>query len=259
VLAQSGQSLTTVQAAIAGSPEAAADLNGIYENALGRPVDPGGLAAWQAVLAQSGQSLATVQAAIAGSPEAAADLTTVYQDVLGRAADAGGLAGWQAILAQPGQSLATVRADIAESPESQGNLQFLYQAFTGQSPSTADINSATLQLNTTTLGAQFLNLYEQDYGGAIQTATPNTPLAVQPGHDLIGINFSGSNGLYTVSGFNPALDFVQINDAATAAPTAVSQVYNSANGVRIDFSNSSELLLQGVTSSQIHVSNFLIS
>jgi uncharacterized repeat protein (TIGR01451 family) len=69
-------------------------LNAFYLDALGRPVDAGGQAAWDQAFA-SGASRAQVAAAIFASDEYRHHLVEgYYQHFLDRTADAGGLASW---------------------------------------------------------------------------------------------------------------------------------------------------------------------
>src|SRR5204863_8026341 len=77
-----GASETEVAAQIASSPEyanahpdAASFIDGLYRVALGRPADPGGLAAWESAYASQGRL--AVARAIFGSDEANSRLLTL--------------------------------------------------------------------------------------------------------------------------------------------------------------------------------------
>ena len=77
-LAQRGASLSTVQASLAISSEAAVAINNLYQNVLGRNADPGGATAFQQLLAQPGQSLNTARTALINSSEASTDIDSIY-------------------------------------------------------------------------------------------------------------------------------------------------------------------------------------
>lgn len=69
-------------------------LNALYQDALGRPIDAGGLAWWNSVLA-AGVSRTQVAVQILATTEYRQDVVqTAYQQLLGRAADPSGLAYW---------------------------------------------------------------------------------------------------------------------------------------------------------------------
>jgi hypothetical protein len=69
-------------------------LNALYQDALGRPIDPGGLAWWNSVLA-AGVSRTQVAAQILATVEYRQGVVrAAYQQLLGRAADPGGLTCW---------------------------------------------------------------------------------------------------------------------------------------------------------------------
>ncbi|HLN31276.1 MAG TPA: DUF4214 domain-containing protein [Gemmataceae bacterium] len=111
-------------ALIAGSAEFFTDnggtnagfLNAIYEDALGRPIDPTGLTAWEQALAL-GATRGQVAAAIFGSSEYQQYLVqTLYQRFLQRPADAGGLATFANLLAS-GARDEVVIAQLLESSE----------------------------------------------------------------------------------------------------------------------------------------------
>ena len=83
-----------LEASLATSAEAAGDINEIYQQVLGRAVDPHGLATYEGVLAQGG-TLAAVQMDVAQSAEAAGVVQNFYQVTFGRAATADELVGMQ--------------------------------------------------------------------------------------------------------------------------------------------------------------------
>ena len=69
-------------------------LNALYQDALGRPIDSGGLAWWNSVLA-AGVPRSQVAALVLATVEYRQGVVqAAYQQLLGRAADSGGLAYW---------------------------------------------------------------------------------------------------------------------------------------------------------------------
>jgi len=109
----------------------AAQIERLYQAALGRPPDPDGLSGWFGALAQ-GTSLVTIAAGFINSAEfqvrypgvsqnPTAFITQLYANVLGRAPDAAGLANWVNALAAGAQSQAQVLAGFSESAENVGN------------------------------------------------------------------------------------------------------------------------------------------
>jgi hypothetical protein len=105
-------------------------VNEVYEVALQRPAESGGLAGWEAALA-NGMSRTTFDQLVVGSPEFQSQIAepaagvfvgTLYEQALGRPPDAQGLQGWTSALASANLNSAGVAIGIAESPEAQ---QFL--------------------------------------------------------------------------------------------------------------------------------------
>jgi VCBS repeat-containing protein len=104
----------------------AEDVLRLYQAALGRAPDAGGLNYWTGDVDNSHASLADVAAGLAASPEFirsypqssgdTAFVQQVYQNVLGRPVDGGGAQFWQGQLAS-GVSRGQVLVGFAESPE----------------------------------------------------------------------------------------------------------------------------------------------
>ena len=98
-----------------------AELNALYQDIMGRPVDESGLATYSKRLAQ-GKSLDWVSDRLRSSKEGqAVAIDRLYQEVLGREADAGGLRTYGKRLAR-GWTLSQVRSDLANSKEAQQRL-----------------------------------------------------------------------------------------------------------------------------------------
>jgi uncharacterized repeat protein (TIGR01451 family) len=120
-----GESEADVEAGILSSAEFQADypnntafLGAVYQDVLGRPLDPAGQAYWLGQL-QNGTSRAQVADGILGSQEAMADtIEGYYADYLGRAADPAGLQYYlnQLLAGGPGQEEA-VAVQIMTSQE----------------------------------------------------------------------------------------------------------------------------------------------
>ncbi len=92
-------------------------LTAIYQDALNRPIDPGGQMAFTQALA-SGMTRSQVAAIIFSSPEYRRDLVqSFYQRFLDRVSDPGGLDAWGAFL-QKGATDEQVIAGIEGSAES---------------------------------------------------------------------------------------------------------------------------------------------
>ena len=91
-------------------------VNAMYEYALGRPVDPEGLAFWLSQLA-GGMTRTQVAAQVLASPEYRDDLVSqAYAQLLDRSADSGGLNGFVTFM-DAGASDQQVYAGICGSPE----------------------------------------------------------------------------------------------------------------------------------------------
>jgi hypothetical protein len=91
-------------------------LSALYQDALNRLVDGGGLSTWEHAL-NTGATHAQVAAAILGSSEYQQDLVNgIYLQFLERSADPGGLANWVQFL-QKGGIDETVIANVVGSQE----------------------------------------------------------------------------------------------------------------------------------------------
>ncbi|HVX63016.1 MAG TPA: DUF4214 domain-containing protein, partial [Pirellulales bacterium] len=91
-------------------------LNALYEDALGRPVDPDGLA-WGSAQLAGGVSRTTVALQVLSTTEYRQDVVqAAYQQFLGRAADPGGLSYWVGQL-QAGATDQQLNAGLAGSEE----------------------------------------------------------------------------------------------------------------------------------------------
>ncbi len=117
-----------VDAAILGSPEFFADagatttgfITALYQDLLGRPPDPGGLAYWSQAMA-GGTSATQVANDITTSVEYRTyTVQSMYELLLGRSADPGGLSTWVGALSS-GATDEQVLAAIAGSPEFYGD------------------------------------------------------------------------------------------------------------------------------------------
>ena len=96
-------------------------LNPLYQEILGREVDPAGLATYGKKLDQ-GKSLSWVSDRLRSSKEGeAVAIKRLYREVLGREADAGGLRTYGKRLAR-GWNLSQVRSDLANSKEARQRL-----------------------------------------------------------------------------------------------------------------------------------------
>lgn len=122
---QQGASIRQVEAVILSSNEYyqtqgggtnAGWLNAVYEDVLGRPVDPQGEATWSLMLAQ-GTPRIVVATMILNSNESNVDTVMgYYEQYLGRPADQQGLAFWVSLLDQ-GQPVEQILAGILGSEE----------------------------------------------------------------------------------------------------------------------------------------------
>lgn len=106
----------------------------LYNAALGRGPDGGGLAYWAQAL-QGGDRLHTLAQGFLDSPEFARRyggrddagfVTTMYQNVLGRAPDAEGLGYWAGQLAAGAQDRADVLVGFSESAENKARTAALF-------------------------------------------------------------------------------------------------------------------------------------
>ncbi len=258
-LAQPGVSLSTIQGQIANSPEAAADINNLYQSTLGRPADVGGLAAFQAVLAQPGASLSTVQADLASSPEAAADVNSLYQNVLGRPADVGGEAAFQQVLGQPGQSLATVRTDLINSSEAQQDIGAIYDQFDAGAPAgihAADRIEGTVQL---TAGLSLADLSYQirfiDGGtDTVKNIPTNSTLTALSMSELFQTQLAAV-GQSIINNFNPGLGIISVPETFSYS-SIISGGQQTPGGFQINLGSGNSILLADVNESALAPHNF---
>jgi sugar lactone lactonase YvrE len=122
---RNGSTVEQVAALLAGSSEFFQNrgggtndgfLNALYQDALGRAVDPAGRAAWDAALAK-GTTAGAVAAAILASSEYQQDVVqNLYQEFLRRPADPSGLAVFSNLLASGATDEAVIAA-LVESTE----------------------------------------------------------------------------------------------------------------------------------------------
>jgi hypothetical protein len=119
-----------------------------YQDILGRPVDPAGLATWTALLNQ-GRTPAWVAAQLTHSAEYFANFVTgAYQSFLGRTGSAAEVSGWVSAL-QAGWTDEQVEAAFTSSPEylqAHGGegatwVSSLYHDFLGRTASTSEVNA----------------------------------------------------------------------------------------------------------------------
>ena len=113
--ASNGGSADQIRRDIAFSDAAAAKVNDLYAQVLGRGSDPGGLKAQQNALS-SGMTLHDVRWSMAHSAEEVSHLNDLYRLELGRQADAGGSQNYQDAIGN-GRSLDDSIHDIAYSTE----------------------------------------------------------------------------------------------------------------------------------------------
>ncbi len=179
----------------------AAQVVRLYQAALGRTPDQGGLDGWTALL-ESGTPLSAAAQGFLASPEFqsrfsaaagpddAAFIEQLYQNVLHRPADPEGRANWLAILADQRLDRAGVLAGFAESAENQANtapltspgvwlldptaaaLARLYDTVLGRLPDLpglagwkALIESGTLDLKGAAQGFMGSAEFQQQFGG----------------------------------------------------------------------------------------------
>jgi uncharacterized protein DUF4214 len=92
-------------------------VSGLYQSALGRAPDAGGLATFSGGLSSGLLTTDQVRQDVGNSPEAQTRIVALYQSELGRAPDPAGLANWQAALASGALTLAKIKTAIDNSPE----------------------------------------------------------------------------------------------------------------------------------------------
>ena len=136
-----GESAAQLEASLAASPEAQADLANAYQTILNRPIDPSGQASATAALA-SGTSLTQIKLNLATSPEAQSDLSALYQTELNRSPDISGELFFENALAN-GLPFASLPEIFATSSEAQGDLANLYETILGRAPDAGGLASAT--------------------------------------------------------------------------------------------------------------------
>ncbi|MGB7439575.1 MAG: DUF4214 domain-containing protein [Coleofasciculaceae cyanobacterium] len=91
------------------------EINGIYQEVLGRNVDPQGFRTWSRALRRN-HRLRDVRRKVARSREGETVINQIYREVLGRNVDPDGLRTYTGQLAS-GWSIQDVRRDIRESDE----------------------------------------------------------------------------------------------------------------------------------------------
>ncbi len=147
-------------------------LNGVYQQMLGRPIDPGGLNFWLQQM-QAGAPIESVITAVAGSGEYVFDhgsstqslVQSLYQDLLGRAASAGDVAYWSSVL-NNGVPPASVAAAIVDSTEYRTNLiTSYYQTYLGHQPDLGGLRNwlADLQIGLPRTAVQAGILSSDEY------------------------------------------------------------------------------------------------
>jgi hypothetical protein len=130
-------------------------LNSVYQDVLGRGVDPNGVAAWTPILNiqindvlkpvnTTAATYGRVATGVLQSPESRArEITLAYEDFLGRTPDPSGMASWMAAIDQ-NPNPEHVLAQIAASPE------FVTRASNQAIPpvTTGTITTVTAPVNT---------------------------------------------------------------------------------------------------------------
>ena len=142
-------------------------VNSVYQDLLGRPADPAGLAQWSSMLAR-GTSRRDVAAAILGSAECRSTFVQgLYRSLLGRPADPGSLNNLIGLLAQGG-TYRQVHGMILSSPEyfqaksrggNAGFVDALYQDVLGRPADPAGRDVFVSQLGKGTPRAQVVNAF----------------------------------------------------------------------------------------------------
>ncbi len=115
-LTEGAMSYSQLRTMVAHGSDAAAAINNVYNQVLGRNVDASGLNAYENGLGGAGMALADVRMSVAHSVEAQADIAHSYRTALGRDADAPGLSFSQNQLGA-GATQATVLNSLAFSSE----------------------------------------------------------------------------------------------------------------------------------------------
>ncbi|HEX5443392.1 MAG TPA: Ig-like domain-containing protein, partial [Pirellulales bacterium] len=147
-------------------------LNGVYQQMLGRPIDPGGLNFWLQQM-QAGVPIEGVITAVAGSGEYVFDhgsstqslVQSLYQDLLGRAASADDLAYWSSVL-NNGVPPSSVAAAMVDSTEYRTNLiTSYYQTYLGHQPDLGGLRNwlADLQIGLPRTAVQAGILSSDEY------------------------------------------------------------------------------------------------
>jgi hypothetical protein len=260
-----GTSVAAVRQMIAGSTEAANDVNALYHQVFGRDADAGGMATYTGLLAD-GSSLPAVQLILAQSPEALNDIGTIYQEVLARAPDGGGLTTFMAALAG-GTSLSAVRGMFAHSLEAANDLIDLFQGILGRQPGAAELvgmedllaGSATQQTLVSAL---------QDNGSAggfttgfttVTAATGNATLTAPPLTPTLFVFGDIDFGNDTIAGFDPARDTIQIAHARVAdLATLAGDTAAFGTGTLITINPSQSIQLTGIAPTKLGPANFQI-
>lgn len=250
-------------------PQTYNDINGLYQQILNRPVEPGGLQTYTNLL-NSGTSLAALQGILAHSPEAQADIDQLYGAVLGRPVDPSGLATYQTTLgggdanadSLAADSLAKVRDIVAHSPEAQADLTLLFQEVTGRVPVAAEMVGMEDQLSTgaSQAGLESALLSNGSTGGYTTVAAPSADatLSAQPGTATLFVFDDIGFGTDTIVGFDPSRDAIQlphtlVGDYATLQNETLSLQDGSS---MIVLNPSQAIVIDGVSPGALSPTNF---
>jgi hypothetical protein len=128
-----GSTLQQVEAPIIAQD--VSQINGLYQQVLGRNVDNSGFSFWTQLLPgwalQTHQPLANLRSYLAQSSEAVGDIAGFYQQFLNRTPATNELDFWESQLAET-VSLAQVQAAIANSVEGDAAIPGLYETVLGR-------------------------------------------------------------------------------------------------------------------------------
>lgn len=267
--------ITDIRQAVATSSEAAYRIGIVYTDVLGRAADAASVPFWEDGLA-SGGTLAGLRVAIAGSTEASTALTAVYQDVLGRAPEPIGSGAWLVAIASGTNTLADVRSTAALSTESQANIAAAVLSGQGTAASATQIAAGETELLSGITLAQLQSLTSGIAAGtavSAATTTLNTISAtIQPGlitsggtttflyglpnNDILlasgARSVTASGGVTTISGFDIANDILQLPATQYGSvATLFAHVTATSGGAQIDLGGAGQVILAGITPSQL--------
>ena len=147
-LVNAGGSVSTVQWALAHTPEAATKIDGLFQSVLGRSLDPNSMADWQNRLGAT--SLADMKAYLAHTDEAAARINDVYVQTLNRGLDGGSLQGRQDQLGS--SSLGDVRWSLAHTDEAAARINDVYVQTLNRGLDGGSLQGRQDQLGSSSLG-----------------------------------------------------------------------------------------------------------